>query len=332
MNHLELGSEGQKPTLLEYWAKLREDEGHPEIAFHLRQAAKLAIAAHLEEFSLPPFYNFDGKIALVTGAANGIGRETTERFVQGGAFVVALDNNGPRLTAEIGRIRDENKGAKISGIIADVGRMKDWQPQLARLGRIDVLCNVAGIIDPPLNPEDPESQPNINDLMQLMKTHRGRRKVEADLLKVYKTNYKGPYLLSLAVASKMTEGIVPASADDSIAKKRRSGVIINVGSSNVYTLNPNRIAYGPLKAALHNDTLLLAKTLSVYGIRVNCVAPGATAETEVVRDIEAAARRMPLGISYPRHVTDAILFLASDQADQITGLILPVEGGRILPH
>ena len=74
----------------------------------------------------------------------------------------------------------------------------------------------------------------------------------------------------------------------------------------------------------------MAKVLAPYGIRVNCVAPGATAGTKIVKNENAAQARMPLGINQPDDVVDAIVFLASDYARNVTGQLLLVDGGRVV--
>ena len=262
-------------------------------------------------------FDFSNKIVVVTGAASGIGYATAKKFVKLGACVHALDLDEKGLNDLVKEM--ENRKGSIKKIIADVGKPKEWREALNK-ERIDVLCNVAGIIDP--------RKPTILDEINEQETLDRLEKVRQDLQKVFDTNYVGPYLLSLFVAQKMIGGAKPAPKEDAEAKKHRRGVIINVGSTNVFTLHERRPAYMPLKAALHALTLLMAKALDPYGIRVNCVVPGATAKTKIVEDEVKSGIPMPLGINQPEDVANAIIFLSSDYARNVTGQLFVVDGGR----
>ena len=264
--------------------------------------------------------DFKNKVVVVTGAASGIGRATAERFCQLGAHVYALDVKQDSLDSVVDAMLEA--GYQADRIVADVGNPGEWYPQLASVPRIDVLCNVAAIIDP--------SELKIDEAMNMIASGglRGLKKLETELQDVVATNYRGPYLLSLFAAQKMRGSASPARPDDADGKKERRGVIINVGSTNVFTQNERRLVYAPLKAALHMLTELMAKGLAKYGIRVNCVAPGATAGTGMVGDEQDAQRKMPLGINTVDDVVDAIVYLASDYARNVTGEVLKIDGGR----
>ena len=268
-------------------------------------------------------FDFSGKVVVVTGAASGIGCAAAERFCQLGADVYALDASGPELNEVVSEMQTD--GCQVTAIVADVGQPDQWRPELDPLERIDVLCNVAAIIDPVVDPGDPNSEPpDINDAVTWMANNPGR--LMGDLQRVFETNYRGPYLLSLFAAGKMRADAEPATTPQE--KKERRGAIVNVGSTNVFTLHERRLVYAPLKAALHTLTELMAKVLAPYGIRVNCVAPGATAGTAIVGDVQAAQRRMPLGINTVDDVVDAVVFFASDYSRNVTGELLKVDGGR----
>lgn len=305
---------------------------HPDIGKQLDDIATLA-----KQEGVPDFYinkekeeNFTGKTVVVTGGNSGIGKELTRRFAMAGARVIAIDIN-PQLTETVDQINQEDESTNpIETIVADVGKHEQWFDQVQKLPKVDILLNVAAIIDPPLSPDNRESQPNIKDAMELARTPEGLAKLAKDTTAVFNTNFLGPHLLSIAMAEKMARDVIPSDPKDAKKKQQRNGVIINVGSTNVFTLNDRRLAYAPIKAALHLETQLMAKGLAPYGIRVNCVAPGATKDTDVVRDVIKAQERMPLGIDEVGDIADAILFLCSDKARNISGEVLKVDGARVV--
>lgn len=322
---------------------------------------------------------------MVTGAASGIGLATAKGFAELGACVYALDVNRCGLK----KLAEEVNS--VYTIFADLCKPEEWRRKLEELEltQIDVLCNVAAIIDPGKPPNG--EPPNIEDAMEKQRTICGLTELREDLQKVFDINYAAPYFLSLFAAEKMKDDVDPK-------KKNRCGVIINVGSTNVFTLKEQRLAYVPMKAALHTLTLLMAKTLAQYGIRVNGVLPGATENTGMSKDkkllfimesgyqndlengivsgdlrqrfennktplsqnvtisieepgsnwlvidgnrtyivkkeedklniYDKGGKGMPLGINTPEDVAKAIIFLASDNARNVTGQLLRVDGGR----
>lgn len=311
------------------WGMSGDPRGQ-EAAKLLQEADRLGKEAGLPEILPSKEYDFRGKVVVVTGAASGIGKETVRCFALAGARVIAIDIN-PELTKKLTQMNTEDGiTTPIEGIIADVGKQEEWSPLIEKLEKVDILCNVAAIIDPPIDPKNSESQPNIDDAMELICTPEGRDKLAKDATRVFESNFLGPYLLSLAVANKMKGDSMRSSPDNIKAKNERRGVIINIGSTNVFTLHDKRLVYAPLKAALHTWTQLMAKGLASYGIRVNCVAPGATADTAVVRDVAEAQKRMPLSINEVKDVVDAIFFFCSKDARNITGQIVSVDGGRVV--
>lgn len=240
--------------------------------------------------------NVEGKAVVVTGAGRGIGAETARRFAAGGARVVVADIDGPaagRSAASIdGALAVEVDVTSRDALTAMVQEVTD------RFGRIDVLINNAMSC----------SETPFLDLT--------REEVQHD----FEVTVMGPFFASQEVIPGMVE--------------RGGGVILNVSSVNAmsYFGNP---AYSAAKAALQNLTRTIAVEFGAAGIRCNAVAPGsiATEYWEHRRELdplvfEKVAQWYPLGrIGRPRDVADALLFLASDAASWITGIVLPVEGG-----
>ena len=254
---------------------------------------------------------FDGKTAVVTGGASGIGRDIAERMAARGATVVVLD-------------RDEAGGAKVrDGIIAaggaahaiklDLSQIETFKDVvdkvLAAVGRIDVLVNSAG-------------------LSQLRKWDEI---TPDDWDRIFSVNLKGLFFLSQQVARHMCE--------------RKAGRIVNIASVGGKRGSALTLHYGASKAGVLSVTRSLAMVLAPSGITVNAVCPGyvETGLTDATdRDAQALGwapgqrakelvGRIPLG-RFPEvaEVSNAALFLASDQASYITGQSVNVCGGVVM--
>ena len=242
------------------------------------------------------------RVAIVTGAAKGIGKAVAWLFVREGAKVVLVDLEKARLEALQEEIR--KKGGQALAVPCDVSKapeVKQMAAQVQRVfGRIDILVNNAGII------------------------RRGTIETvtEEDWDQVIAVNLKGPFNCSKAVVD--------------IMKKQGCGKIVNVssiaGKLGDITSAPG---YGPSKAGLDALTKTLARQLATYGIHVNGVAPHAI-ETEMSAEWSPEKRKaiidaIPLKrLGKPEDVAEAVLFLASDSADFITGEILDVNGGALM--
>ncbi len=240
--------------------------------------------------------SFDGqKIALVTGAARGIGLATSKLFVQQGYQVAMVDMDEEALFAEEknvpgGRafLADISDEIAVSQMMADVLK---WS------GRLDVLVNNAGVADfGPIEETDFE---------------RWRT--------VFATNLDGTFLCSQAATPHLKEG--------------GGGAIVNIASISGIRASTLRVAYGTSKAAIIHLTQQQAVELGEFGIRANCVAPGPvrTKLAMAVHSqdiIEAYHDAIPLN-RYGREdeIASAIVYLVSDAASYITGQTLSVDGG-----
>ena len=246
---------------------------------------------------------FKGKVALVTGAARGIGRAIAEAFAREGARVVLNDiwpqQDLVRAASDISTYESQCMG--IAADVSDSVRVKDMMAQAKKaFTRLDILVNNAGII----------RRGSIESV------------TEDDWDQVIDVNLKGAF------------NCCKAAAD--IMMAQRSGKIINVssiaGKTGDITSAPG---YGPSKAAMDALTKTLARQLATYGINVNGVAPHAI-ETDMSAEWSEEKRKaiveaIPLKrLGQPEDVAEAVLFLASDKADFITGEILDVNGGFLM--
>jgi len=247
---------------------------------------------------------FDGRTAIVTGAARGIGRACAERLVAEGAKVVIADIDEPT-----GRATAAKLGPNARFVRCDVGDARDVANLVvlakAVTGDIDILVNNAGII-------------HAADFLELK---------EADFDRVLRVNLKGAFLVGQAVAKQMAAQVKAG---------KKPGAIVNMASINSMVAIPNQTPYAVSKGGLAQLTRVMAMSLAPLGIRVNAVGPGSIM-TELLASIAAdreAKRRLlsrtPLGrIGTPAEVAAVVAFLASDDASYMTGEIVYVDGGRL---
>jgi len=239
------------------------------------------------------------KIALVTGGGSGLGLAIAEKFVQNDIFTVIVGRDMARL----------EKAAKALGplcapMACDLSKL-DAIPGLVKqimdkYGRIDILVNNAGI----------NMKKNFEEVS------------DGEFLQIIQTNVIAVFALSREVVRGML--------------RNGGGAIINISSMASQYGIPKVIAYTASKSAIEGMTRAMAVELSPRGIRVNCIAPGFIATDMSAKALNGDTERMnkvmsrtPMGqMGAPSDIGDAALFLASDAAKYITGVVLPVDGGN----
>ncbi|TAK34459.1 MAG: SDR family oxidoreductase [Chloroflexota bacterium] len=245
----------------------------------------------------------EGKVAIITGAGTGIGESHARRFAQEGAAVVLADINLPAVQSIAGDI--EKEGGKALAVKLDVSQKAEVEDAvkttLDAFGKIDILVNNAGVFEriPSVELSEAEWDRDLN------------------------INLKGTFLCCQAVGRHMVE--------------RRQGKIVNTASVSASRGGPlGAAAYCAAKAGVLGLTRELAMEWARYGINVNAVSPGATItnmmkshfEESGLDEQEHARKWIPLRRSNrPEDMTNAVLFLASSEAETITGHDIPVDGG-----
>jgi len=240
----------------------------------------------------------NNKVAIITGAANGIGYAATERFIEEGAFVVIADFNEDAGVSAAQRLGDQALFVQVD--VADRESVKNLVATvIEQTGRVDILVNNAGI---------------TRDAMLTKMT-------EDQFHQVLDVNLTGVFNCTQEVIPHM----IAAGGGKIINTSSVSGVYGNVGQTN----------YAATKAAIVGMTKTWAKELGRKGINVNAVAPGFT-ETDMVRkmpeNVLAQMRSIvPLQrLGTPRDIANAYLFLASDEASYIHGHTLHVDGAIMM--
>jgi NAD(P)-dependent dehydrogenase (short-subunit alcohol dehydrogenase family) len=245
------------------------------------------------------------KVAIVTGAADGIGWATAQRLASDGYAVALLDLRAPAALS-----RAVELGGAHLGLACDVSSQASVEVAVAEVvkhfGRIDALINNAGIGDQGGATIDQ----NVEAFDRLLGVH-----------------VRGTFLMSQAVARVMLQAEPNA--------RRERGAIVNLGSIASSTGLPTRNAYSAAKAGVLGLTRAMASEWARQGIRVNAVAPGYV-RTSLILELErkgalnsaAIAHRTPLGrMAEPAEIAEVIAFLASSRASYVTGAVIPVDGG-----
>ncbi|OUM44015.1 SDR family NAD(P)-dependent oxidoreductase [Arthrobacter sedimenti] len=242
---------------------------------------------------------FDGKVVIVTGAGSGIGEATARRFVAEGARVVLTDSVPDKIDAVVASL-PEGRVTAVPADSSDFGQVEAMvQDTVERYGRLDVLVNNAGTI----------TQGTVQDTSV------------DDWHRVIETDLSGVFYGTKAALGHLLE---------------TRGCIVNVSSVSGLAGDWRMSAYNAAKGGVSNFTRAVALDHGRDGVRVNAVAPGFI-WTDLTSDDGGAhelsdefSRRIALGRGgLPEEVAAAILFLASEDARFITGVVLPVDGGTM---
>ncbi|MBK9116881.1 MAG: glucose 1-dehydrogenase [Betaproteobacteria bacterium] len=251
----------------------------------------------------------ENRVAVVTGAAQGIGAACARAMAAEGARVVVADVNEDAGNALARVIADAGGTARFCP--ADVGTKADAERlvrfAVAAFGALDILVNNAGIV-------------HAADFLDL---------AEADFDRVLRVNLKGPFLCGQAAARQM--------AAQPPRTHGQRGVIVNMSSVNAVLAIANQVPYTVSKGGVNQLTKVMAMGLAPLGIRVVGIGPGSIAtellKTAVLTDEAAKSRilsRTPLGrLGEPEEIASVAVFLASDDASYLTGTTLYPDGGRL---
>lgn len=239
------------------------------------------------------------KVALVTGGGSGLGLAIAQKFTEAGIVTIIAGRDKNKLDAA-----KESIGTLCHARVCDLNDLKSIplfvQQLLSEFGQIDILVNNAG----------------INMKKEFTEV------TDEDFLSVMNTNVTAVFVLSREVVKQMLP--------------RENGCIINISSMAAQYGLPKVIAYSASKTAIDGMTRAMAVELSPKGIRVNAIAPGfiysAMTAKALDSDPERKAKvfgRTPMGhMGQPEDIGNAALYLASDAAKYVTGVVLPVDGGN----
>ena len=240
----------------------------------------------------------DKKVAIITGGTRGIGLATAKKFIQENATVVIFGSKKETVDKALSELKEAFPKKEIIGFypnLIDESELKEVFDKIKeKFGHIDIIVNNAGI----------SSKTKIDDYS------------EEEYDKISNLNIKSVFMTSKVAVPYL---------------KQSKGVILNTSSMVSIYGQPSGVMYPASKYAVNGITKSLARELAPFGIRVNAVAPGII-ETDMVKDlpkevIEPLIKSIPIGrIGKPEDIANAFLFLASDMASYITGVILSVDG------
>ena len=241
----------------------------------------------------------ENKVAIITGGSRGIGFATADRFLDEGATVILTASTQASAEKAVAALKERHPNATVAGIAPDLSSLESvrnaFREATEQYGCVDILVNNAGVS---------ESTPFTEY-------------TEETFDKVMDLNVKGVFNATKAASECMIA--------------RGSGVILSTSSMVSISGQPSGFAYPASKFAVNGLTVSLARELGPKGIRVNAVAPGIT-ETDMMRSvpkeiIDPMIRQIPLRrLGQPADIANAFVFLASDEASYITGVVLSVDG------
>lgn len=239
------------------------------------------------------------KVAIITGGSRGIGYATANAFLREGATVIITASSKESVEKAVNKLKEAHPGARVGGISPNLSSYESVRSAFieatTEFGCVDILVNNAGVSEStPFTEYTEEAFDKVMDL-----------------------NVKGVFNATKAAM----ECMIP----------RGSGVILNTSSMVSITGQPSGLAYPTSKFAVNGLTVSLARELGPKGIRVNAVAPGVT-ETDMMKAvpkevIEPIINQIPLRrLGQPEDIANAFVFLASEEASYITGVVLSVDG------
>lgn len=239
------------------------------------------------------------KVAIITGGSRGIGFATAERFLEEGAVVIITASRPDSAQKGADRLKERHPAATVEAISPDLSSLaavrSAFKDIVSRYGRIDILVNNAGVSEStPFTEYTEEAFDKVMDL-----------------------NVKGVFNATKAASEFMIS--------------QGSGVVLSTSSMVSIYGQPSGIAYPASKFAVNGLTVSLARELGPKGIRVNAVAPGIT-ETDMMKAVpkeilDPMIHQIPLRrLGQPEDIANAFVFLASDEASYITGVVLSVDG------
>lgn len=240
-----------------------------------------------------------GKVAIITGGSRGIGFATADKFLKEGATVILAASTQESADRAVARLKEKYPDSRVGGISPKLSSLESvreaFRAATEQYGCVDILVNNAGVS---------ESTPFMDY-------------TEETFDRVMDLNVKGVF------------NSIRAACECMIA--RGSGVILSTSSMVSISGQPSGFAYPASKFAVNGLTVSLARELGPRGIRVNAVAPGIT-ETDMMKAvprevIEPMIKQIPLRrLGQPEDIANAFVFLASEEASYITGVVLSVDG------
>ena len=239
------------------------------------------------------------KVAIITGGSRGIGYATADKFLQEGATVILTASNQESADRAVAQLKEKHPDAVVAGISPNLANLESvrsaFREATSQYGCVDILVNNAGVSErTPFTEYEEDTYDKVMDL-----------------------NVKGVFNATRAASECMIA--------------RGNGVILSTSSMVSISGQPSGFAYPASKFAVNGMTVSLARELGPKGIRVNAVAPGII-ETDMMKAvpkevIEPMIKQVPLRrLGQPEDIANAFVFLASEEASYITGVVLSVDG------